>query len=281
MKFLHALQTTNWSKVAASLLCGASYQESRDCTLHDLKRQHCDQRVPLPSYVRPCNQTFYWIRNRGSEGGGRYQGLIWALFPLVWALYQYSYCTCHLYVLKDSHCCNVLGKRLELKWPCFNIYRKEATIENCAKQTIQIHVKKGDAIIWHPLLPHDGDPTWGSKWQESSDKTRSHFSIVSHARHSTALTYSSIQRRKSRHSPIGIIEWKEQKRVFRITALLGSDSISRQSFVREISTSISLIMCAGSCGKARLILLSDNYSKNRVYYAHMQLCIRHRFHNSR
>jgi phytanoyl-CoA hydroxylase len=56
-------------------------------------------------------------------------------------------------------------------WPAY----QQAVYEKCmseGKKTMMIPAKKGDAVIWHPQLPHGGGPI--------KDSTRSRMSIVFH-----------------------------------------------------------------------------------------------------
>lgn len=96
-----------------------------------------------------------------------------------------------LAVLPGGHKCNVLEKRAELP----NLLKvrpnpkeikpedgmgfvafADATMENCRRnnvtQLVNVHIKKGDVIVWHPLLPHGGSAIL--------DPKRSRFSFITH-----------------------------------------------------------------------------------------------------
>lgn len=96
-----------------------------------------------------------------------------------------------LVVLKGGHKCSILAKRetchplvikkkkagplIDTDNELFYAYAN-ATLDHCysmgLKDYEKLHIKKGDIIIWHPLLPHGGSTV--------KDKTRSRHSIVAH-----------------------------------------------------------------------------------------------------
>ena len=96
-----------------------------------------------------------------------------------------------LRVLVRGHQCNILNQRHVLPQivkkrsergsissvdeEAFYIYA-DATIENCARMNIteyvDVHLKAGDTIIWHPLLPHGGSAI--------QNMTRTRYSLVAH-----------------------------------------------------------------------------------------------------
>jgi ectoine hydroxylase-related dioxygenase (phytanoyl-CoA dioxygenase family) len=96
-----------------------------------------------------------------------------------------------LRVLVGGHKCNLLDERDKLPellkkrgsvenvknidHEAFYIYAN-ATLENCRKMNIttyqDVYLKKGDVIIWHPLLSHGGSPI--------RDINRTRYSLVAH-----------------------------------------------------------------------------------------------------
>lgn len=94
-----------------------------------------------------------------------------------------------LTVLPKGHKCEILNQRAEIvkkkrgsteevkevDVEAFYDYA-DATLENCRKMGIssfkEAHLKKGDALLWHPLLPHGG--------AQIKSQNRSRYSLVSH-----------------------------------------------------------------------------------------------------